>query len=370
MQQPGQSSTPQPAYPGIGVNSREVMTVLGPIPVEALGVTLMHEHIFLDASVWWKEPAEASRRHLAHQPLNMAILGELRMDPFLSLDNTKLYDPDVAASELLQFRELGGETVVDVTNCGIGRDPLALQRISRRTGLQIVCGAGFYLDGSHPPYVRGMSSEDIAQEIARDVVEGIPSTGVHAGIIGEIGVGIEFTPEERKILRGAARAQARTQVALTIHMPGWKRRGQEVLDIVAEEGGDLAHTVLDHMNPSLYDFDYQTALAARGAFLEYDMIGMEYFYADQQSQSPSDEENAAAIKRLIDAGFLHSILLSQDVFLKMMLTCYGGWGYGYVLRHFVPRLRRHGVTEEQIRTLLIENPRRVFSSKHQRKENA
>ena len=107
MQQPGQSSTPQPAYPGIGVNSREVMTVLGPIPVEALGVTLMHEHIFLDASVWWKEPAEASRRHLAHQPLNMAILGELRMDPFLSLDNTKLYDPDVAASELLQFRELG-----------------------------------------------------------------------------------------------------------------------------------------------------------------------------------------------------------------------------------------------------------------------
>ncbi|MBW7884456.1 MAG: phosphotriesterase [Caldilineaceae bacterium] len=353
-----------PNFPGIGVYSGLVSTVLGPVPVEELGITLMHEHIFLDASVWWQEPAEGSRRHIAHQPLNMAILGELRMDPFVNLDNTKLYDPEVAVRELLQFQELGGQTVVDVTNVGIGRDPSALQRISRRTGLKIICGAGYYLDGSHPPHVRAMRPDDIAEEIIRDVVEGIPGTNVKAGIIGEIGVGIEFTPEEKKILRGAARAAAQTQAALTIHMPGWKRRGHEVLDIVAEEGGDLAHTILDHMNPSLYDFEYQAGLAERGAFLEYDMIGMDYFYADQQAQSPSDEENAAAIKRLIDAGYLHSLLLSQDVFLKMMLTCYGGWGYGYILRHFVPRLRRHGVTDEQIQTLLVENPRRAFSARH------
>ncbi len=354
-----QPSGTQPA--SIGVESGMVMTVLGPVSVDSLGVTLMHEHILLDASVWWREPPEISRRHIAQQPVNPAILGELRMDPFVNLDNTKLYDSDVAVSELQQFQELGGQTVVDVTNRGIGRDPLALQRISRRTGLQIVCGAGYYLDGSHPPQVALMGVDDIAGEIVRDVVDGIDDTGVRAGIIGEIGVGIDFTAEERKILRGAARAQARSGAALTIHMPGWKRRGHEVLDIVAEEGGNLAHTVLDHMNPSLDDVEYQTSLAERGAFLEYDMIGMDYFYADQQAQSPSDEENAAAIKRLIDAGFLHSILLSQDVFLKMMLTCYGGWGYGHILRHFVPRLRRHGVTEAQIHSLLVENPQRVFS---------
>ena len=105
---------------------------------------------------------------------------------------------------------------------------------------------------------------------------------------------------------------------------------------------------------------------ARGAFIEYDMIGMDYYYADQHAQSPCDEENASAVKGLIDAGFGHSILLSQDVFLKMMLTHYGGFGYAHVLRHFVPRLRRHGVSDAQIETLLVDNPRCVFSATHRR----
>ena len=84
-----------------------------------------------------------------------------------------------------------------------------------------------------------------------------------------------------------------------VHLPGWFRLGTAVLDIVEEEGGDLRHTVLCHMNPSFADPDYQTACAARGAFIEYDMIGMDYFYADQQVQCPSDEEVAGAIARLV-----------------------------------------------------------------------
>jgi phosphotriesterase-related protein len=118
------------------------------------------------------------------------------------------------------------------------------------------------------------------------------------------------------------------------------------------------------MNPSHDDPSYQRSLADRGAFLEYDMIGMDYFYADQQAQSPSDWENAAAIARLIDGGYVNSVLISHDVFLKMMLTRYGGFGYGYILKHFVPRLRRHGVSDKAINTMLVDNPRRVFSSAH------
>ena len=135
-----------------------------------------------------------------------------------------------------------------------------------------------------------------------------------------------------------------------------------MLDIVAEEGGDLRHTVLCHMNPSFADPGYQTACAAGGAFIGYDMIGMDYFYADQQVQCPSDEEVAGAIARLVAAGFGHRLLLSQDVFLKMMLTRHGGFGYAYVLRHFVPRLRRHGVPETAIQAMLIDNPRAVFTA--------
>ena len=89
------------------------------------------------------------------------------------------------------------------------------------------------------------------------------------------------------------------------------------------------------------------------------MIGMDFFYADQQAQSPCDEENAIAICRLVDDGYLNSILMSQDVFLKMMLVRYGGFGYGYILKHFVPRLKRHGMDQRTIDAILIENPRRV-----------
>jgi phosphotriesterase-related protein len=147
-----------------------------------------------------------------------------------------------------------------------------------------------------------------------------------------------------------------------VHLPGWFRLGTALLDIIEEEGGNLRHTVLCHMNPSFTDPDYQTACAARGAFIEYDMIGMDYFYADQQVQCPSDEEVAGAIARLVAAGLGTRLLLSQDVFLKMMLTRYGGFGYAHVLRHFVPRLRRQGVPEAAISAMLIDNPRAVFAS--------
>ncbi len=352
----------------IGVNSDKVMTVRGPIAVEEMGVTLMHEHLLTDASTWWREPAEASRKAMAHRPVTIDMLGELRLDPFLNLDNCRLLDIDVAVEEASKFRDLGGSTVVDTTVIGTGRDPLALLQISNRTGLHVVMGSGYYLEGSHPPQVRRMGADDVADEIVRDLTEGVPGTSIRAGIIGEIGVSKDFTPEEQKVLRGAARAQARTGVPLTIHLPGWERLGHRVLDMVEEEGGNLAHTVLDHMNPSLDDFEYQVSLADRGAFIEYDMIGMDFFYADQQAQSPCDEENARAIKRLIDAGYLGQILISQDVFLKIMLTRYGGWGYAHILKNFVPRLRRHGLTEEQIRALLVENPRRVFSARYRAQE--
>ena len=95
---------------------------------------------------------------------------------------------------------------------------------------------------------------------------------------------------------------------------------------------------------------------------QFDMIGMDFFYADQQAQSPSDEENAAALARLIADGYANSILISQDVFLKMMLTRHGGFGYGYILKHFVPRLHRHGVDRATVDRILVDNPRRVFSA--------
>jgi len=322
----------------------------------------MHEHLLNDCRCWWNKPSEADRQHLATEPVHAAIIGELRMDPFVSLHNCALDDEDLAIRELRPVANLGGRTVVDPTCRGIGRNPEALVRISRATGLNIIMGAGYYLQSSHPPKLARMSPSDVADESVREAHEGVGGSGVLIGLIGEIGVSGDFTEEEEKSLRGAARAQARTQLPLMVHLPAWYRHAHRVLDIVEDEGANPRNTVLCHMNPSGDDVDYQTSLAVRGAFLEYDMVGMDYWYADQQVQCPSDEDNARAIKRLIDAGFAGNLLLSQDVFLKMMLTQYGGFGYAYVQRHFIPRLRRQGATETDVKMMMVDNPRRVFST--------
>ena len=342
------------------IRSGKVMTVTGPIAASAMGITLPHEHILNDCRCWWHKPKEPDRQHLATEPVHIGIIGELRMDPFVNLDNCALDDEPLAIAELLAFRNADGQTVVDPTCRGIGRNPEALVRISAATGLNIVMGSGYYLQTSHPPELKRLSIDGVADEIVAEAHEGVGKTGVKIGLIGEIGVSGDFTPEEEKSLRGAARAQKRTQLPLMVHLPAWYRHAHRVLDIVGEEGGDLRHTILCHMNPSGGDVDYQTSLAARGAFIEYDMLGMDYWYADQQVQCPSDEDNAHAIAGLIKNGFGDRLLLSHDVFIKMMLSHYGGFGYAYVLKHFVPRLRRHGVGENAITAMLIDNPARVF----------
>src|SRR3954454_17070702 len=102
------------------VRSGQIMTVLGPIAGEALGVTLMHEHLLNDCRCWWNKAHEPERQHLATEPVNAAILGELRMDPFVNLHNCTWDDETLTIRELVPVVDLGGRTVVDPTCRGIG----------------------------------------------------------------------------------------------------------------------------------------------------------------------------------------------------------------------------------------------------------
>jgi phosphotriesterase-related protein len=198
--------------------------------------------------------------------------------------------------------------------------------------------------------------------MVREVQDGIRLEGgviIHPGILGEIGIEKGFSPANRKALRAAARAQLQTGLPLTVHLPGWERYGQEVVDICEGCGVDPKAIILDHMDPSAGDSQYQAELARRGVFLEFDMIGMGLFLY-QEKQSPCDQEIAQAVVRLLEADFCKQILLSQDVYLKIQWRSFGGNGYAHVLRSFLPRLKTLGVPDEICRSIVIDNPKQVF----------
>ena len=213
-----------------------VNTVLGEISSGDLGVVLMHEHLYANNSGWWHCPSCKKRMHLAEEKVNIGILSDLRMDPFVNKDNLVLDDVDCVIKELIEYRELGGKTIVDPTNIGIGRDPKIIKKISEATDLNIILGSGFYLEPTHPAYVKKMNEEDISQLIQKEYFEGIDDSDVKIGIVGEIGISKDFTDEERKVLVGASRAAAIAGIPLSVHLPGWERLGGLVLDVAYENG--------------------------------------------------------------------------------------------------------------------------------------
>jgi phosphotriesterase-related protein len=340
----------------------EVMTVTGPLAASELGRTLIHEHLVVDATAGHWTPPEPWKQRYRDAKVTPDIAWVLREDPFCCLDNCTLDDVDGVVDELGHFLAAGGRSVVDATCEGMGRDPAALVEISRRTGLNIVMGAGWYLSKTHPDWVKDASIDQLTEHLLHDFEQGPDDTGVRPGLIGEIGVSAAFTRGEERCLRAAARAQVATGVPLMVHLPGWQRPGHRVLDIANEEGVRSEAVVLCHINPSDGDPDYQASLAARGAWLEFDMVGMGFYYADQDGQSPSADDDATAIARLVDAGYARQVLLSHDVFLKNMWTRYGGNGFGYVPLLFLDRLVRHGIPRPVAEAMIDQHPTTVFEA--------
>ena len=337
-----------------------VMTVTGPVTAQQLGITLVHEHIMVDGPVWFQEPDE-SARHLRDVPVDKSLYEQLRVNPYASKDNVFMLEEDIAVEELKIFKELGGATAVDVSCRGIGPFPEKLKRVSEGSGVKIIMGTGYYYETTHPPEVKDMSIQQLVDQMVEDITVGVNGTGIKAGIIGEVGVSWDFTADEIKCLRAAVQASSQTNVPLTIHQPSFYRMAGRVVDIVLEEGGDLRHTIIDHMCASGKDFDYQQSVLESGVFIEYDLIGSDLYYPSIGTSQPTDDENAAHLKRLIDAGYVEQLLLSHDIFIKICLKHYGGRGYGHILKKFVPMLKEAGVTDQQIHTMLVENPRRLYT---------
>ena len=180
--------------------------MLGPIAVEAMGITLMHEHIVLDTSVGGGDLVARPTSDLAERPLDISMLGDLRMNPFLNRDNCGLLDAKVAIEELKLFVEYGGRTVVDPDQSGNWARSIGPAAHQPANGTQHRDGRRL-LPGAVAPWLRQRDVDrDVAAAIARDCGVADDNPEVCAGLIGEIGVSKDFTAAEEKVLRGAARA--------------------------------------------------------------------------------------------------------------------------------------------------------------------
>jgi len=307
-----------------------VETVLGPIEPAELGFTLPHEHTQI--ALW-------------HVP-DRWDYWQLTRDEPLILD------------ELGAYRAAGGSGLVDLTPPGVGRDPAWLTRIARSSGLHVVMGCGWYREAYYPAETRidRRSVDDLADELVREATDGVGDTGVRPGIIGEIGTDKPWISAlEERVHRAAARAARRTGLAITTHSV-LSAVGLDQLRIFEDEGADPGRIVIGHAD-SYPHLEHYLALTERGANLEFDFLGMTFTPTERHGEGRIVE----LICELLARGLAERIFLSQDVCHDSQLTRYGGNGYTYLTGTFLPRLREAGVSDAEIETMTVANPRRLFT---------
>jgi len=307
-----------------------VQTVLGPIDPGDLGFTLPHEHTQI--SLW-------------HIPARWDYWQLTRDEPLI-------------LEELAAFREAGGGGIVDLTMPAVGRDPVWLAGIARASGLSVVMGCGWYRGAYYPAetLIDRRSVDDLADELVREATDGVGDTGIRPGIIGEIGTDKPWVSAlEERVHRAAARAARRTGLGLTTHSV-LSPVGLEQLRIFEDEGADPSRVVVGHAD-SYPHLDHYLAIIERGAAIEFDFLGMSFTPAERHGEGRIVE----LLCELLSRGHVEHILLSQDVCHDSQLQRYGGNGYTYLASAFLPRLRDAGVSEAEIETLTVANPRRLLS---------
>ena len=307
-----------------------VQTVLGPIPPESLGFTLPHEHTQI---ALWHIPSRWDYWQLTR-------------------------DEPVILAELARFKALGGNGLVDVTPAGMQRDPEWLRGLAEASGLHIVMGAGWYRHAYFPAeaLIERRSVEDLADELVREATDGVGESGIRPGIIGEIGTDKPWVaPSEERVHRAAARASRRTGLAITTHAV-LSAVGLAQLTIFEEEGADPARVIVGHAD-SYPNLDHYLEIVRRGASLEFDFLGMRFNAVELHGEDRVVE----LLLELLSRGYADRVLLSQDVCHDLQLKRYDGNGYVYLQEMFLPRLRAAGVSEADIETMTVSNPRRLLT---------
>lgn len=267
------------------------------------------------------------------------------------------YRPDevfqVALPHLQRIRDLGCQTLVECTPAYIGRDARLLQRLSRATGLNALTNTGYYGAAQNkylPEHAFTESADQLAARWIREAKEGIEGTGVRPGFM-KIGVDAGPLSEvHRKLVRAAARAHWATGLTIAAHT-GNGAAALDELRVIQEEGLRSEAFIWVHAQ-SESNPDLHARAAELGAWVEFDGIAPK-----------SIDQHVRFVRTLRDRGFLNRVLISHDAGWYHVGEPGGGnfRPFDTLFTAFMPALKKEGFTDEEVRGLLVMNPRDAFT---------
>ena len=316
----------------------DVATVRGPVPAGDLGTVLMHEHVFV-------------------------VSEEIRQ----SLPET-WDEEERVADAVVRLRALaaaGVDTLVDATAIGLGRDVARVARVNAAVDLNIIVATGVYTMSDVPftyqyrgPGTLLGGDDPMADLFVRELTEGIADTGIRASFL-KCAIGAELTPGVERVLVAVAEAHKRTGAPITVHTDPIAGTGLVAQEVLRREGVDLGAVVLGHSGDST-DFDQLRRLVDNGSYLGMDHFGLEI--------PISNEQRVATVAALAQEGLADRVVLSQDASCHIDWFPPGfrehvtpDWTHTYLTDKGLPALREAGVSDAQLHTMLIDNPRRYFA---------
>ncbi len=317
----------------------QIETVRGPVDSSQLGTTLMHEHVFvLDTEILQNYPEE---------------WGD---------EEKRISD---AATRLNELKSKGVDTIVDLTVMGLGRYIPRIQKVARQTEINIIVATGIYTYQNAPHYFhyRGPGTplggpELMADMFIRDITKGIADTGVKAGMLkcatDEPGV----TRDVERILRATAQAHRKTGVPISTHTHARRRVGLDQQRIFREEGVDLTRVVIGHSGDTT-DLAYLEELVGNGSYIGMDRFGIDTIL--------SFADRVQTVAEMCQRGHAGKMVLSHDAACfnhwlpeRPLPSIMPRWNYLHIHNDVIPALKQKGVTGEQLQTMLVANPRKIF----------
>jgi len=343
------ASAAAPTFPKGAV----IRTILKDYAPEDLagGATLFHEHMsFADDFMtrWGRYAAEtraanappgAAGRGAAAPAAGRGTPAAAPSGPFF------MQDVDLMSEEMTTAKQDGISCIVDGGHPDMGRDINFLRQVSMKSGMPIVAGAGFYTQPFYPKEIGTLSEEQIVQALVKQV-ETDP-----VGVFGEIGSWDDITKDERKVFRAIGKAHLATNLPIFTHtgIPG--KSALEQLDLLEDAGVNPSRIVIGHLG-NLVDANVavQKAICRRGAFIGFDRQG-----------GPGDAQQVPMVMALLEAGFAEHLMFSADISSAAQMKRNGGQGYAKTLTVFVPKLKAAGASDEVLRGIMVDNPRRFLA---------